>query len=60
MYVYLATDLTPGEMALEDGEHIDVFTAPLDKVLQMIRRGEVEDAKTVAAVLFYVAFLVGC
>ena len=59
MYVFVATDLTPGEMALEDGEEIDVFTAPLEEVLAMIRRGEVEDGKTVAAVMLYASEVAG-
>ena len=47
MHVFLATGLTPGKMALEDGEQIRVRPTPLDEVLQMIRDGRIHDGKTV-------------
>ena len=51
--LFLAEDLTPGESALEDGENLSVFSVPLDKALEMINSGEIEDGKTVGAILRY-------
>jgi ADP-ribose pyrophosphatase len=48
MHLYLATNLTPGPNHLEYDEHIQVLTLPWQKILAMIRRGEIEDAKTIA------------
>lgn len=57
MHVFLATGLTPGTMALEDGEQIRVRPTPLGEVLQMIHDGQIHDGKTVASVLYYKVFL---
>jgi ADP-ribose pyrophosphatase len=47
--LYLAQDLTPGRSRLDEGELLEVFDAPLDDLLQWIRRGEVTDVKTIIA-----------
>ena len=52
MHLFLATQLTPGETRLEVGEQIERLIVPWEEALEMIRRGEIEDAKTVAALLF--------
>jgi len=51
MHVYLATDLLPGPTRREATEEIDNYVVPWDEALAMIRRGEMEDGKTVAALL---------
>ena len=53
MHLYVATGLTPGPTQLEVGEQIATQVMALDEVLGMIARGEIEDAKTVAALLLY-------
>ncbi len=53
MHIFVATGLTPGPTRLESGEQIDSHVKPLVEALAMIERGEVEDAKTVAALLLY-------
>lgn len=57
MHVYLATGLAPGPQALEGGEQITLRVTPWDDVLRMIRDGQIRDAKTVAGLLHYAAFL---
>ncbi|HEY2840199.1 MAG TPA: NUDIX hydrolase [Pirellulales bacterium] len=52
MHLFLATQLTPGETRLEIGEQIERLITPWEEALSMIERGEIEDAKTVAALLF--------
>ena len=48
LHLYLATDLTPGPSQLEFDEHIEVMTVPWAEAIAMIRRHEIEDAKTIA------------
>ena len=56
MHTFLGLDLEKTEAAPEEGEEIEVVPTPLDEVLEMIRSGEIADAKTIATVLKYVQF----
>jgi len=56
MYVFTAYDLQHSEAALEEGEDIAVHPVTLDEALEMIRDGQIQDAKTVAGLLYYVTF----
>lgn len=49
--LYLAQDLTAGEVHPDEDEFLNVIKMPLTEVKQMIMRGEVPDSKTVSAVL---------
>src|SRR3977135_4420376 len=51
MWLYLATDLTETAQLLEDDELIEVFRLPIDRALQMITDGEIEDAKTIIGLM---------
>lgn len=51
IYLYLATDLTPGETDFDDNEAIEIFEYSLDELKEMIFQGAIEDAKTIAAIL---------
>ena len=51
MWVYLATELSEGEQALEDDEIIDVVRLPISEALEMITSGEIEDAKTIIGLM---------
>lgn len=51
LHLYLATELTPGPTNLEPDEHIDVITVPWPEAIDMIRRHEIEDAKTIAGLM---------
>ncbi len=51
IYMYLAEDLTEGEMSPDEGEFIEFVKIPLDAMVNMIIRGEIQDSKTQAAVL---------
>ena len=51
MWVYLATELTQGEQALEDDEILEVVRLPLDEALEMITSGEIQDAKTIIGLM---------
>ncbi len=56
--IFLAEEPAPGRAALEPGELIEIVWTPWAEVLRMIRAGEIEDAKTIAAVLYYESFCV--
>src|SRR5215510_1238776 len=51
MWLYLATDLTETAQRLEDDEMIEVVRLPINRALQMITDGEIEDAKTIIGLL---------
>src|SRR3981081_1895648 len=51
MWLYLATDLTETAQRLEDDELIEVVRLPIDRALQMVSDGEIEDAKTIIGLL---------
>jgi ADP-ribose pyrophosphatase len=51
MWLYLATDLTETQQRLEDDEMIEVVRLPIDRALQMITDGEIEDAKTIIGLM---------
>lgn len=51
IYLYLATGLTPGETDFDDNEAIEIIEYELAELKKMIFSGEIEDAKTLAAIL---------
>ncbi len=51
IYMYLAEHMTPGETDPDDDEFLELVEIPLDELVDMILRGEIEDSKTQAAVL---------
>jgi ADP-ribose pyrophosphatase len=51
MWVYLATDLSEGEQALEDDEIIDVVRRPVGEALEMITSGEIEDSNKIIGLM---------
>jgi ADP-ribose pyrophosphatase len=50
MYVYLATGLTETQQNLEEDEILTIEHHSIPALLEMIRNGEIEDAKTIAGV----------
>lgn len=59
MYAFLATDLTPGERALEASERIRVTPMTHGEAMQAICDGRIKDAKTMVALLYYDRFVRG-
>ena len=57
MHLFLAEALQPGPMALEAGEDIQVLECTWEEALAMSRQGEIRDAKTLVALLYYHTFL---
>ncbi|PYS73246.1 MAG: hypothetical protein DMF69_05300 [Acidobacteria bacterium] len=51
MWLYLATDLTETKQRLEPDEVIEVVRVSFQEALEMISDGEIEDAKTIIALM---------
>ncbi len=53
---YLATKLAKTKTNMDPDEVIDVKKVRLEELVRMIKRNQIVDVKTIAAVLFYVKF----
>lgn len=51
--VYVAKNLKPTKQRLDEDEFIDVYAYDLEELKEMIFRGELQDAKTISALLAY-------
>ncbi len=49
IHLFLARGLTPSEQSLDPDEILEVHCVPLERVSRMIANGQIEDAKTIAA-----------
>jgi ADP-ribose pyrophosphatase len=52
MSLYLARDLQIGKAHPEDDEVIDISLVPLRRAVSMVMKGEIQDAKTIAGILW--------
>ncbi|MBP2016710.1 ADP-ribose pyrophosphatase [Symbiobacterium terraclitae] len=53
LHLYVAEDLTPSRLPMDDDEQITLVRLSLDEALRMAVAGELRDAKTLAGVLLY-------
>lgn len=53
MHLFVAKDLTAGPPAREEDEAIENLITSWDEAIAMVLRGEIEDAKSVAAILLW-------
>ena len=51
--IYVATGLKPGKQHLDEDEYVDVKAYDLEELVQKILTGEIQDSKTVSAILAY-------
>jgi ADP-ribose pyrophosphatase len=51
LHTYLAEDLTPAVEEQDDDEFIEVITVTLDEAVEMIRTGDIADAKSICGIL---------
>jgi len=51
LYVYLATELEQATQKLDHDEFVEVVYLPLGEAVAMAERGEIEDSKTIIALL---------
>jgi ADP-ribose pyrophosphatase len=57
--LFLARGLTEGQATLDEGEFLETFTATLPEMLEMVRRGEITDVKTVIGAFWLEKILSG-
>jgi ADP-ribose pyrophosphatase len=55
--IFIARKLSKSERKLDDGEFLEIFTAPFDEAIAMVRDGRITDAKSVAGLLWVKLFL---
>ncbi|MFQ5996461.1 MAG: NUDIX hydrolase [Dehalococcoidales bacterium] len=59
LHLYLATDLTPSRLFAEDTEEISLVRVPMTQIPDLITSGKICDAKSIAGLLIYLAYLKG-
>jgi ADP-ribose pyrophosphatase len=59
IHVFMATGLTHGESSREADEFADIVIMPLAEALELIRTGEIMDAKTALSILYVAGFRTG-
>lgn len=57
IHFFLAEELTDGTVNLSEGEFIEQVRLPLEEAVEMARRGEIEDMKTITALFLADTFL---
>lgn len=60
LHTFLAEDLTPKRADMDADEFIEVVTVELEDAVEMIRSGEIKDAKTVCGLLMAQRIVMGC
>jgi ADP-ribose pyrophosphatase len=53
LHLFVAEQLTPGQMAPEADEELEPVTVRLDEAVRMCLNGEIKDAKTITALLLW-------
>jgi ADP-ribose pyrophosphatase len=53
LHLFVAEDLTPGEMSPEADEQLEPVTVRFDEAIRMCLAGEIKDAKTITALLLW-------
>ncbi len=51
LYVYLCTDLTPGDTDFDDSEAIDLEEYPVEELYEMVISGKINDAKSQVTIM---------
>ena len=51
--VFVARNLIPGEQHLDEDEYIDVYEFTLEELNEKIYAGEIQDSKTISAIMAY-------
>ena len=54
--LYLATDLEASRLYAEDTEAIELVSVPVSEIPELISSGKIEDAKSIAGLLYYLEY----
>jgi ADP-ribose pyrophosphatase len=57
IHMFLAADLVPAEQDLDKDEVLDVHKVPLDKAVEMIHEGAIQDSKTISGLFMVTNWL---
>jgi ADP-ribose pyrophosphatase len=57
--LFLASGLTEGQAKLDEGEFLELFTTTVPELLDMVRRGEVTDVKTIIGAFWLEKIIAG-
>jgi ADP-ribose pyrophosphatase len=57
--IFLARDLTAGQAKLDEGEFLELFTATVPELLDMVRKGEITDVKTIIGTFWLEKYAAG-
>jgi ADP-ribose pyrophosphatase len=57
--IFLARDLKEGQAKLDEGEFLELFSATIPELLDMVRRGEITDVKTIIGTFWLEKFAAG-
>jgi len=57
--IFLARGLTEGEARLDEGEFLELFTATIPELLEMVRKGEITDVKTIIGTFWLEKYAAG-
>lgn len=50
IHLFFAKDLVQGPVHPDDGEFLEIVRIPYDELMDMVRRGEIQDGKTLAGI----------
>ena len=56
LHIFLATDLEASQLYAEDTEAIELVRVPVSDILNLIASGKIEDAKSIAGLLYYIEY----
>jgi ADP-ribose pyrophosphatase len=59
IHLYVASDLRAGAVSREADEFMETVRLPLSRALEMMRDGEITDAKTICTLLYAAGFVFG-
>jgi ADP-ribose pyrophosphatase len=59
LHIYLATDLTPAPLKAEDTAGIEVVRVPVARIPELIASGRIQDAKSIAGLLYWLEYRKG-
>lgn len=57
IYLFAATDLTPGEVVRDFDEFMETVTLPFSEAVDLVRSGSISDGKTICTLLYAAQFL---
>jgi len=59
LHLFLATELKPARLTAEDTGEIEIVRVTPQEASELIRKGEIQDAKSIAGILYYLKFEAG-